>query len=435
MLKRFLPRSLFGRFMLIIGAPLVLVQMISIWVFYDRHIETITRRMALSVAGEIDTVLSHFETYKQPSDHKWIIDEAASNFEIRTEMHQGQSLIGRQHKGADTTVGTEMMRALDLGYKDHYIVDATSLPRHVKVWMETTDGVIEFTFPRKRLASVTTELVVAWSVGSTAVLLVVALLFMRNQVRPIRRLAFAADSFGKGRDVADFKPAGAKEVRQAATAFIIMRERLKRQLTQRTEMLAGVSHDLRTPITRMKLQLAMMPETQESKALNADLAEMESMVEEYLAFARGEGAERAVETNLPILLREVIDTAERNGQKIQLRTKGNLKVAVRPNGLKRVVNNLVANAARFGDRIEIQAQRKSGFVEITIDDNGPGVPESKRADVFKPFFRMENSRNRASGGAGLGLTIARDIMRGHGGDVLLADSPLGGLRAVLRLPV
>jgi len=274
-----------------------------------------------------------------------------------------------------------------------------------------------------------------WSIGSAAVLLLIAGIFMRNQVRPIRRLAYAADMFGKGRDVPAFKPSGAREVRQASTAFIIMRDRLKRQMQQRTEMLAGVSHDLRTPLTRIKLQLAMLGDSEEVEALKKDLAEMEIMVEEYLAFARGEGAERAVETDLPALLGDAVAAAQRNGHDVALKTRGTLRAIVRPNALKRCIANLINNAARYAKRIQLQAARKSGFIEITVDDDGPGVPEDKRGDVFRAFYRIDDSRSPETGGAGLGLTIARDIVRGHGGEIVLTDSPLGGLRAVIRLPV
>jgi two-component system osmolarity sensor histidine kinase EnvZ len=358
-----------------------------------------------------------------------------SNLDLRATYKRGETLGPIEHKGADTRVGAELIRVLKEYLSGPFIVDTETSDREIKIVIGLPSGVLEIITSMKKLRTVTTELVVMWSIGSSIVLLIIAALFMRNQVKPIRRLAHAADSFGKGRDVPDFKPSGAKEVRQASTAFIIMRERIKRQIQQRTEMLAGVSHDLRTPLTRMKLQLAMLDDDAAVEGLEADLAEMEQMVEEYLAFARGEGTEQAVETNLPTLLTDIIEGAQRNGHQVSLKTRGNLRATVRPNGIRRSLGNLITNAARFGDRIQVQAARKSGFVEITVDDNGPGVPEDKRDAVFTPFFRVDPSRNPESGGAGLGLTIARDIIRGHGGDIVLADSPLGGLRAVVRLPI
>ncbi len=258
---------------------------------------------------------------------------------------------------------------------------------------------------------------------------------MRNMVKPIRKLAEAADALGKGRDVPDFKPYGAREVRRAAAAFLIMRDRLKRQMQQRTEMLAGVSHDLRTPLTRMKLQLALLGHKPEAADLAADVSEMEQMVEEYLAFARGEGSEQAVPVDVPEMLEDIVETAQRHGGKVTLTAKDPIRLTLRPNGFRRCITNLIANAARFGQHVQLQAAHKSHFVEITVDDDGPGVPEDKREDVFRPFYRLDHDRNRGTGGAGLGLTIARDVVRGHGGNIALANSPLGGLRVVIRLPV
>lgn len=434
-LRRLLPKALLWRSLLILGMPLILVQFISIWVFYDRHVDTITRRMASNLAGDITITLNHLRDYKKPADLVWILSEIQSHLEILATFRRGQKLGKIEHKGADTRIGAELIRTLKERLPGRFIVDTETLDRKVKILVEVPGGVLEIVTTRKRLETITTELFVMWSIGSAAVLLLIAGIFMRNQVRPIRRLAYAADMFGKGRDVPAFKPSGAREVRQASTAFIIMRDRLKRQMQQRTEMLAGVSHDLRTPLTRIKLQLAMLGDSEEVEALKKDLAEMEIMVEEYLAFARGEGAERAVETDLPALLGDAVAAAQRNGHDVALKTRGTLRAIVRPNALKRCIANLINNAARYAKRIQLQAARKSGFIEITVDDDGPGVPEDKRGDVFRAFYRIDDSRSPETGGAGLGLTIARDIVRGHGGEIVLTDSPLGGLRAVIRLPV
>jgi len=288
---------------------------------------------------------------------------------------------------------------------------------------------------RKRLFSSTTYIFIMWMVGSSIVLLAVAIYFLRNQMRPIRRLAVAADSFGKGRDVVDFKPEGAREVRQAAAAFIAMRERIRRQITQRTEMLAGVSHDLRTPLTRMRLQLAMLGEGEDIASLKADIAEMEKMIEAYLDFAKGEGPETPTPTDLSSLLAEVVASGRRNGGDIALTSNGDLTVPVRRNALKRCFSNLVENALRHGEHVTIAAERRGDVVEVAIDDDGPGIPEADREAVFRAFHRLDASRNFETGGVGLGLAIARDVVRGHGGDVLLSTSEAGGLRALVRLPV
>jgi two-component system osmolarity sensor histidine kinase EnvZ len=289
--------------------------------------------------------------------------------------------------------------------------------------------------PERRLFTRATFIFLLWMIGSSIVLSAVALMFMRNQIRPIRRLAHAADSFGKGRDVARFKPEGASEVRQAATAFLEMRDRIRRQMMQRTAMLAGVSHDLRTPLTRMKLQLELMGDNPDIDALREDVTDMETMVEGYLAFARGEEEETAVSTDLAGLVEETADAVRRSGGTVTVRLEGRPVMSVRRLALKRCLSNLAENARRYATRMEISCAARPDAMEITIDDDGPGIPPEHRTDVFRPFFRLDASRNSNTGGSGLGLAIARDIARSHGGDVMLGDSPLGGLRVTVRLPL
>jgi two-component system osmolarity sensor histidine kinase EnvZ len=288
---------------------------------------------------------------------------------------------------------------------------------------------------REQLFSDTTYIFIIWMVGASIVLFGVAYVFMRNQVRPIRRLAEVADAFGKGRDVQDFKPEGATEVRQASTAFLLMRARIQRQIEQRTTMLAGVSHDLRTPLTRMKLELALMPPGAARDSLAADVAEMEHMVDGYLAFARGEGQEQAVPVDLAPLLTQVVEQAQRGGRPVRLDLRAGATATLRPAAMKRALANLIENALRHGKEVLVSLTRLDGRIEITVDDDGPGVPEAQREEVFRPFVRLEAARDPNRGGAGLGLTIARDIARGHGGDLTLESAPQGGLRARLRLPL
>jgi two-component system osmolarity sensor histidine kinase EnvZ len=275
---------------------------------------------------------------------------------------------------------------------------------------------------------------VIWMTGSSLLLFGVAAVFLRNQVQSVRRLAQAADDFGKGREVPDFPPEGAFEVRQVARAFNIMRNRIRRQLAQRMEMLAGVSHDLRTPLTRMKLQLAMMGESPEIAGLKADVEEMRKMLEGYLAFARGESAEKVRTIEIGALLRDVIDGARFGNAEIALEVSDGIAVPARPDALKRCIANLVNNAIIHARHVAISARRGGEMVEITVDDDGPGIPPAEREAVFRPFYRADPSRNPETGGTGLGLTIARDVARGHGGDLTIEDAPLGGVRARLRLP-
>jgi two-component system osmolarity sensor histidine kinase EnvZ len=433
-LKRYLPKSLLGRALTILAAPIILVQVIAIWIFFDNNVDAVTRNAARSLAGEIGLALTLIETSTDAKQRAAAIELAERYLSINLTWRPGAKLGTIHHIGDDTRAGGELMIAMQpLGVP--FQIDTETLPRQIRVVVGGNTGVLEVVATRRKLGSTTTEIFVIWSIGSAIVTLGIAIVFMRNLVKPIRRLAEAADAFGKGRDVPDFKPYGAREVRQAAAAFLIMRERLQRQLQQRTEMLAGVSHDLRTPLARMKLEIAMLGDKPEAKGLASDVAEMEQMVEGYLAFARGEGSEQAVPVNLPELLEDVVEAAQRNGGNVTLKTKGPMRVTIRPNGFRRCMTNLIANAARFGTGVQLQAQRKPHFIEITVDDDGPGVPEDKREDVFRPFYRLDNERNESTGSAGLGLTIARDVVRAHGGDIQLSESPLGGLRVLVRLPV
>ena len=298
------------------------------------------------------------------------------------------------------------------------------------------DGVLDVLVPRDRVTVSKPDIFILWMVGSSLILIGIAGLFLRNQVRPIERLARAADAFGKGRAVPDFKPYGAVEVRRAAQAFITMRERIERHVTQRTEMLAGVSHDIKTPLTRLKLALAMMPDDPETVSMRGDVTEMEHMLDEYLAFARGEGGEEAVLTDLGVLVQGAAadaGKARRRGD-IVVDAPG-VSVSVRRAALRRCLVNLIDNALKHGSQVQVALSLHGRMVEIAVEDNGKGIPESRREEAFRPFHRLDEGRNLQSGGSGLGLAIARDIARAHGGDIVLGDSALGGLKAVVKLPV
>ena len=433
LIKRLLPRSLFGRSLMIIVTPLVLLQVVSGFVFYESHWDKVTLRLARNLAGDIASVISLLR--QNPNTQEPVFDMAADHMEMKLRMKVGD-ILPNAPPDESGLMERALVRALSEYVGKPFQIDTHSLDRHVVIRVQLTDGVLVVVTTRKRLFSSTTYIFVLWMVGTAMILFGVAVIFMRNQVKPIRRLALAADTFGKGRDAPTFKPEGASEVRQAATAFIAMRDRIQRQITQHTEMLAGVSHDLRTPLTRMKLQLALLGDREGAADLKGDVEEMEYMLEGYLAFARGEGSETPTPTSLTALLGAVVAQARRKGgDAIDLHTEGEITVPIRPAAMKRCVTNLIDNALRYADHVSVRAGRRGDAVEITIDDDGPGIPEDRRDDVFKPFFRLESSRNPVTGGVGLGLTIARDVLRGHGGDIELGDSPSGGLRARLRLPV
>jgi two-component system osmolarity sensor histidine kinase EnvZ len=432
--KRLIPRTLMGRAMLIVVTPLILVQLLSAYMFYESHWDQVSKRLALGLAGEVALLVDTFDGLTDPGARSWMFETAAARMELTATMEPGGVLPNGPP--GETNVEGELRRALVARSMTKPVrVDSRSDPRSILIAVQLPEGVLRLSAPRGRLVSWTTYVFVLWTVGTSLILLGIATLFMRSQVRPVRRLALAADAFGKGRDVENFKPEGAREVKLAALAFLAMRNRILRQINQRTAMLAGVSHDLRTPLTRMKLQLEMMAGGEDVQELKDDITEMERMLEGYLAFARGEGTEKPTPQNLGQLLQEAVRQARRKGGEIELATEGDLELPLRPNAIRRCVTNLIENAMRYASRVVVRAKRRGGDVEVLIDDDGPGIPSDQREDVFKPFFRLEGSRNPVTGGVGLGLTIARDVARGHGGDILLDTSPAGGLRVRLRLPI
>ena len=434
LVKRYLPKSLLGRSLLIIVTPLVLLQVVAALIFFESHWDKITFRLAKSVAGDTSAVISLMRRFPGPENRDWIFELAGRDMEFRAQFLDGQILPNRPPKpqGLLEEALAETLRSI---INKPFIIDSESLERDVIIQVQLADGVLRILTTRKRLFSSTTYVFVIWMIGTSLILFSVAMVFMRNQVKPIRRLATAADDFGKGRTIETFKLEGATEVRQAATAFVAMRDRIQRQISQRTDMLSGVSHDLRTPLTRMKLQLEMLGSGPDTEDLKTDITEMEHMLEGYLAFARGEGGETPVETNLTALLEDVASQARRHGARIDLHCEGRIDTKLKPNGFRRCITNLVENAMRYGEHISIRAGIRGDGVEVVIDDDGPGIPADQYEEVFRPFFRMESSRNQGTGGVGLGLTIARDAVQSHGGDIRLESSPMGGLRVRLRLPI
>ena len=435
MIKKILPKSLLGRTLLIIVTPLVLLQLVSATVFYESHWTKVSRSMARSLAGDISALIELLHQDHSPQGITAIRELAANNMGLVVTLEKNKILANVPEKKSVSIVDKMFVRSLKNSVQRPFKIDNKSLDNHLIVSIQLQEGVFEVILNRKRLFSSTTYIFVLWMVGTSMILFGVATIFMRNQVKPIRRLAAAADELGKGRDAPNLKPEGAREIRQASAAFIAMRDRIQRQITQRTDMLAGVSHDLRTPLTRMKLQLEMVKDSSDTAALKDDVAEMEHMVEGYLAFARGEGFETPKPTNIAHVLGDVVVSAKRRGTEVDLHTEGQFVVRVRQNAFKRCINNLLDNADRHATHVSIRTGKRGDAIEITVDDDGPGIPKHLRDEAFKPFFRLDESRNPETGGVGLGLTIARDIIRGHGGDIILGDSPSGGLRARLTLPI
>ncbi len=318
-------------------------------------------------------------------------------------------------------------------------IDTAGEVRLVEIRVKHDDAILRIMATRSQTYASNSHIFLLWMVGTSVILLTVAILFLRNQIRPILRLAEAADAFGKGRGIPeDFRPRGAREVRQAAEAFLEMRDRIKTHVEQRTTMLAGVSHDLRTVLTRFKLELALLGDSSDTRALAADVNEMQHMLEDYLAFAKGDGGEEAKPTNLKELLQEIHADAQIYGRSVELKMRKKRQDLVLPlkrQALKRAITNLVSNAARYGDHVVIRAATEGQWVRIEVDDNGPGIPASERENVFRPFYRIDHARNVDDGNSGLGLAIARDIAKSHGGEIALGESSMGGLRAIISLPI
>jgi two-component system osmolarity sensor histidine kinase EnvZ len=434
-LKRMLPRTLLGRSLLIIVTPLILLQLIASWFFFDRHWEIVSRRFASDVAGDIALVVETIGQTRSPEELSQYFDVAADATEIDFTLTPGAALTPPQQPVTDS-FADPLAKALNERVRQPFVLDAaTADPRDVLIVLQLPGATLSAATPRKRLYTSTTYIFVLWMVGSSVVLFAIATMFMRNQVRSLKRLAAAADSFGKGRSVSAFRLEGAAEIRQAGAAFLAMRDRVQRQISQRTEMLAGVSHDLRTPLTRMKLALALLSEGMAVDELKSDVAEMERMVQGYLDFARGEGAETPVEADLRLFLEDIVAAAKRQGADVTLTAPEECVLPLRPNAMRRCLDNLVGNALRHGSHVWLTALPMREAVEILVDDDGPGIPEEQREAAFRPFVRLDASRNAATGGVGLGLTIARDVARGHGGDLTLEASPQGGLRARVHIPL
>jgi len=434
MLKRMLPSSLFGRAIIIVVTPVVLLQIVAAVVFYDRHLDQITRRLARSVSGDIGFVAAALTREKDRLARFHILQSANLRLNLSFTLIPDMPLKAGPLPTPSAPLEALLIRTIDEGLELAFNIQNRPKKKNYLIQVAFEGGRLRVLVPHNRITSATLEVLILWIVGSSLLLLAIAIMFLRNQVRPILRLADAADRFGRGQDVENYKPTGAVEVRRAGDAFLRMRERIDRHIRQRTEMLAGVSHDLRTPLTRLKLELAMLRDTPASDAMASDVDEMDRMIEGYLAFARGAAGERAVDTDINALMGEAVGDARRQGTKVDFAATGDLRGRLRPLSLKRCLDNLLGNAQRYADRCALAARRDGDMIEITVDDDGPGIPEDEREAAFRPFYRLENSRNQGTGGVGLGLAITRDTVRNQGGDVVLGEAPQGGLRAVIRLP-
>ena len=434
-LKRRMPTSLWGRSLLIIVLPVLVMQVAVTWAFFDMHWQTVTARLSDGLAGDIAWAAESWRDDPTPENLAVISERAQRSMSLSVALQEDATLPREQERGPIGVVDRTLEKALATRLDQPFWFSTTQYPAYVDIRVQQPEGVLRIIAPRERAVATQAHIFVLWLTIATVLLMSVAILFIRNQVRAIERLADAAEAFGRGETNEQFKPHGAREVRAAANAFLAMRERIQRHIDQRTALLASVSHDLRTPLTRLRLELALAPPFKRAGAMQGDLDEMEHMIDEYLAFARGEAGEAAQAVSIPDLLAAAAEDVRRAGAEVEVIAPADLTATQRPLAFKRALTNLAGNAAAHGEHVRLSARPlPSGGLEVAVEDDGPGIPEDMHEEAFRPFSRLDASRNQNRKGVGLGLAIARDVARGHGGDITLERSDMGGLRALIRLP-
>ena len=437
-LRNIMPKSLFGRMLAIILVPMILVQVITVFVFYERHWDTVTRYMATSLASEISLIVDEVGARTDEENLTRTIDRGAKYFNFALSFQEGGILEKQPQLHSPTHAEEVLARSLDARLSFPWEFDLISHPDLIFIYVQLGDGVLEIAAGRKRLFSSTSWTFLGWTIATSILLFFIALGFLRGQIRPIRRLANAARQLGLGREIEDFRLEGAKEIRLAGRAFQAMRHRIDRQMKERTTMLAGVSHDLRTPLTRMRLQTALAPANDDLQAMDREISEMEGMIEGYLSFAKGEGAESSQMARFDKIVKQIVDSysATKPGTlRLLLPSAHYPAFPMRVQAMRRAVDNLISNALRYANCAELRLKVAEDELYLLIDDDGPGIAEADYAEAVKPFVRLEQSRNRQTGGTGLGLSIASDVILSHGGELTLDKSPLGGLRVTIKLPI
>jgi two-component system osmolarity sensor histidine kinase EnvZ len=433
-LARWLPKRLYARTLIIVIAPMIILQSVIAFVFMERHWQTVTLRLSAAVTRDIAAIIDLVNA-NPAGRHADILAVAQNRLGLKIDLLPPDPLPPPGPKPffsiLDQALSSEIGRQINLPFW----IDTVGNSAIVEIRIQLENQVMRVFARRSQAYASNSHIFLLWMAGTSLVLLLFAVAFMRNQIRPILALAEAADFFGKGRPMPEgFEPRGAEEIRRAGFAFIEMRERIERQIEQRTTMLTGISHDLRTILTRFRLQLALLGPKVDRSALDLDVDDMQSMLEGYLAFARGEAGEDPGRFDLAEFFEKLREEAKLRKRKLVVEMAGDAEVHVRPKAFSRLLANLIGNAFRYARNVKVTARHQQGTLTVMIDDDGPGIPTDMREDVFRPFVRLDSARNQDSGGTGLGLSIARDIARSHGGDITLDTSPLGGLRAVVEVP-
>ena len=434
---KLLPRTLFFRTMLLIFIPLIVVQVVSVVMFFDGSWSRMGRRLSENLTSDMSFVINLAN--RLPEQRQYVKQLASDKFGLNIEYFSNQEKHREFNKmrKANHLIFGYLDAALHETFPDAGInLYEVKSDKDLVIMIDNEQGLYKFMTNRKKVFSSSIFMFVAWMVGTSILLFLVAVLFLRIQVRSISDLAQAAEDFGKGIDNKNFKPYGSSEVRKAALAFIKMKERIQRQISERTQMLAGVSHDLRTPLTRMKLATTMLPDGEDKKDFLSDIDEMEKMLDGYLSFVSGEGGEKSSFVDMNEMILSIINKFRNQNALIRYSTNDQVSaIQGREQALKRALTNVISNAFRYGKTIAVKLESNEKKLLVTIDDDGPGIPEDKREDVFKAFYRLEGSRNKETGGVGLGLSITKDVITSHGGTIELGNSELGGLKVIIAIPL
>jgi two-component system osmolarity sensor histidine kinase EnvZ len=429
-LRNILPKSIFWRAFLIIILPIVIMQMFVAWFFFNAHWARVTSNLSDSVAADVAVATQLFREDPTDATAKKLDALLRPDMELSVVLRPGDTLPTATRNSFFSNLDKTLRRSLTEAVDMPFWFDTTRYPNHIDIRVQVDEGVLRFIAARERVFAPTGYVFIFWLITTTVVLSLISILFIRRQSDPIRELADAAAAFGKGQDISGFKPRGASEVRMAGQSFLKMRRRLRRHLEQRTLMLAGVSHDLRTPLTRLKLQLAMQEDSEDTRAARRDVDEMDAMLTGYLDFARGMGKEKPQTIELAEFISQTIKK-----RSVEVEPFADRDISIRPLMLKRCLGNLMSNALKYGKNCALSVEETSEFLLISVEDDGPGIPAEQRQAVFKAFQRLDEARNQNVEGVGLGLSISQDIAQLHGGTILLSDSEMGGLKATLRLPL
>jgi len=431
LIKRILPKRLFYRSLIIVATPIILLQIIITVVFFDSLWIKSNKGMTRSLVAEVQTMFEIYEKSNEDEQQK-IINLYNKNFDFVISFKENIIFPAKKAERWFSPIDRSLRRELKPVF-DSYWFDTTSYKELIELRIKYKNGIIQILFPREKISPSSARIFALWITLPGLLLIMIAIVFLKNQTRPIVNLAKAAESFGKGEFIKEFRPSGAKEIRQAAYEFDKMRKRITIQLHQRSEMLSGISHDLRTPLTRLKLQLSFLNQKDLSKKMGEDIEEMERMLNEYLEFARYQKNEETETANLNDVIKNIVEKYQ--DREINVSLEENLTINMRLNSFKRCLMNLIDNGLSYGKKVEIFTKKTLSNIIIFVDDDGPGIPKNEHQNVMKPFYRIDKSRGQNKAGVGLGLSIANDIIRSHGGNISLEKSPLNGLRVKVSLPL